>query len=377
MLLVERFRNLDKEEHLLHDYNEYAKGTVGDWTSVTTKSVSLSYEAIVYVRADVISSNADTEGGLRILVGDKPIACALPVSNTQKKCEVMVKLSAGSYNFYFQLALWKKSTDGLIKITYITITKFDFTDMSYDNVQGSLVSCPANDETEIYNQNFNLPLSRKTIIGKTKKAHFVCFIYVWAEQRKQKLVGLGESSGSDRINYKVYINDEQVNWVEKAGEDYGSGDNLSYGAGVYGLIYGTADISETQETVNIKIVADNKADLMDVRANVVFMACPWWIPPTPAAEANFDLSRLPLGCTIYIIAEPIKCDSTVAFYIGKFKFFYTNNDWYYKGESSTGIYEFEYTFEKINPNDVGLHWQNIDVTDHPSRGISFIMVDVR
>ena len=369
MLLSEMVRRIADEQVLHDDASTYSRTGTYNWTTVVSKTVTLTKQAIVYISFTTERLTSTSYGAGRVLLGDTPIASSGAAEAGVPFTRVCwILLDPGTYTFNFQLSCFQTSysTDGM-KVSGIKIIAFNFPDKSKVSYSGSANVAPGATAT-IINQNFTLPTARRTVAGRLKRIPIFLFAYLTAGSRVSVVKNPGESDDSDRVNWKILINDTQVSWTERANDRGTSSSNLTYGAGAYGLYAYPFDAGST---INIKINATNTSTTTTYTctAYIAILACPWLIP---AIEYEPIALEFPQGSTLYIVAEPLQTDPTKTIKLGRRRgISFGDTTDYYSTATGAGILMWNYTFESVEVSSCTL------LVAGYGGCISIIAVDVR
>ena len=375
MLLSEQVRNLENEENLFGDIDNYTRATECDWNSQVTKNITLSAESLVLVRWTTewhmdASGNA-SEGGSRVLLDDVPVVGTGNRVGTEDNAwesaetEAYLKLSSGSYTFDFEISMsLEDAGSNGIRITDIYIGVIDFNDL--DVTDGDSDSTEVADEAtvEVISKTFTTPASRTTPIGDTNKCNMLVFVNMFVEDEALSVLkDSGDSDTSGRMNWKIFRDATQVSWRENH-DDYQT-DNASYCEGAYG-IYSLPLNANTEYTIAVK--ATNKiGSTKNVRAYISIIYSPWILTSVRCEPVTFDF---PQGSTLYVTLEPLSRNPTKEIRIGKNRAAQFGAS-FYDTSSGVDIIEYDYTFEIVQVTKA--------IMDVNGLGgcISIIAVDVR
>jgi len=340
MLLFEQVRQIMDEEILL-DASADKYSDPHDWTTKKSKTITLDKEKIVYVKIKVKA--CDAEGNGRVLLDSIPLVAIGAIDDTEAERDIFLVLPAGTYTFDFQTAGWSYGSVGYVQLTKAYIATLNFPDklgLSFDSGE---VTAPQDAWTNVINQDFTVPSTRKLPIGQIKK--YCCIITVYATntepgERRDKMQ---TTASADYFAWRLQLDNVTRAWSGSR-DDLGSSVGTK-GVGAYGRYITVLDPGTTH---NLKIQVYN--DLADgnshtVRATVRIIICPWIIPNSEYEPVELDF---PDGSTIYIILEPLNSDPTKTIKLGKKRFvsFGDSTD-YYSTASGTGILSWNYTFELI------------------------------
>ena len=349
MLLVDHVRKIAKEEVMFQDDTDYTVTSTTDWTTLTSKSITLSEERIVYLY--MLALITDIKGAMRITVDGTPVISTGGYSagptTQQISRECFLVLSAGSHTIGFQVSVWYVGTNPSWKLDYVYGATFDFADRYY--YKKYVTASVANNSTGYIINNETLASSlpaRRTPAGKIKKYTLTIFGYFSTSgYRLNAVLNSGDSSVNYCMNWRLYVNGVQQNFYDKR-NDFADGDssNQSYGAGSYGLCILTID-AETSPTLTVTVYNYNTGATRTAALNIAAILCPWIIPTSEYEPITLDF---PQGSTIYVLLEPFLTNPTKTLKIGKqrFRSFGASTDYYYSA-SGTGILLANYTFETV------------------------------
>ncbi|MEM3708823.1 MAG: hypothetical protein QXF43_04185 [Nitrososphaerales archaeon] len=350
MLFSEQVRILKDEEELVKDTTVYGRDTICDWTTMVSKTITLNSQKIVGIRFTVeyTSGGGGAVFAARVLLNNNPIISTGYSSNlTPPRTRLIyLLLDAGNYTFDFQLSIIEPPNSGYpVKFTSIQIGVFNFTDKLLAQYNSGFISCPATSTTTLIDQNFTTPASRRLALGSIKK--YIAHIFVYAErenQRVSKMKNVGESNEANFFNWRILLNDNQVNWTDRVDDCGADTSNPTYGEGAYGRLSIALD-PNTQ--YNLKINCYNGfSSAYNGRVIVSIIICPWILPDTDTEVISLDF---PQGSTLYVITEPLADNPTKYIKIGKKRgISFGDNTDYYSLTSGTGILSHSYTFEIID-----------------------------
>jgi len=347
MLLSEQVRMVSEEEVLVSDVGPYYI-TSGFWTDVKTQNITLTATKILYVEWTGYCNGLNT-GDTRLLLNDVPIIATGtidPVTTVTR--QIYLVLSAGTYTFKFQCCA--RNRGGQIQVKDIKFATLNFPDKQRNNWDTGNISVPYNTEYTMIQQNFTTPQTRKLAVGSIKKYVAIITLYTYHHTGSptvyytNRCKNIGESNESGFYNWRIYINNVQKNWTEKA-DDYGEyyGEDCQ-DSGAYGRCVVPLDPNTQYE---LKITAYNYCGSQGTgRAVAEGLICPWFLADVDYEPVSLDF---PQGSTLYVTVEPLH-DNTATKYVrvGKqrFKSFGDSTD-YYSSLSGTGILNFSYTFETV------------------------------
>jgi hypothetical protein len=175
----------------------------------------------------------------------------------------------------------------------------------------------------------------------------------------------------NKAGVRIYIDDVQQAWTEKANA-YGScSQNMEYGNGGHGLLVyeGAAG-----DTINVKLkVYNNTGGLLSFAGRMKAAACVWWL--TPNAEP-VTLTRLPFLSTLYVTMEPLWANPTKTLNLGKGRIGAFSGCDYYANTSGVDIVDWNYTFETVGPEGLQLFTTVAASTNHGAC-VGMIGADIR
>lgn len=368
MLLSEQVRIVADEEVYAAGSTSYVSGTF-NWTDRVTVPVTLSKAKIVYAGFS-LAVNGNSEGAGRVLLDDVPVVSSgynSPADNVSR--HIYISLPAGSYTIKIQTAVWFWTSGNGLRLSDYRVAALNFTDKQRNNWDSGSVSCPAATETTVVSQNFTVPATRNLAVGSIKKYVVIITVYAWSQSYRTNLMkNTGEGNDGSRFNWRIFLDDVQLDWTERR-DDRGTSDSASgSGIGAYGRLVKVLDPS-IQHNLKIKTY-NGYASAINGRAVVDVILCPWFLADVDYEPVSLDF---PQGSTLYVTVEPLH-DNTATKYVRvgneRFKSFGDATD-YYGSLSGTGILEFDYTFEVVEIVNSVLHVKGYGGC------LSIIGVDVR
>ncbi|MEM2249051.1 MAG: hypothetical protein QXJ46_06045 [Candidatus Bathyarchaeia archaeon] len=379
MLLSEMVRRIRSEEFLVNDASQYQQVSVTDWVTKTTKTVVLNEDAIIWFTFSLYYysapySGSGIGGNARLLVDGIPV-CSTGEgyvidggSQGTLTASGFIYLSAGQHTFDFQVSVYRntRTANNYVRLQGIQIKKICFSDSRGQLINSGAVNAPNNAETTVIDSNITFP-SRRLAAGRIKQVPARIIVYAeGVNGRYSVLKNPGESNDSGKLNWRLFINNIQVSWTGRRGDNESSlTDNITYSEGAYGY-YET--VINADQTVNIKLKVYNATgSSLNVRAIMYIFMCPWII----GAQAYEPLNlTFPQGSTLYLVLEPLNSDPTKTIQLGGARAWDLGYN-YYNTASGTGILYWNYTFESV---EVG---QCVLLVSGNGGCISIIAVDVR
>ena len=355
MLLSEQVRQIADEENLFHDETEYSGSNV-NWTTKITKSITLSEEKNVLVRAKgklkcTNAGGGTGYGGIRILMDDVPVVASGrytidlgDLSNeTPIEIETYLKLPAGSYTFKFQIYnYYDGSGTAKTVLEAADIGVFSFTDTHLNCGDSGDISINAGAESTVISKPISICSGRNFCIGRTKKCNLIVIVTGKVEGETVNVMkNPGESNESDRINWKIFVNGTQKSWTERY-DDCPIDNNIGYGG--YGRYCFAVDVDSSDLTIEVKAYNGFSVS-KTVQAYLSVVSSPYLLIDDETEIFTLDF---PQGSTLYLVLEPFSRNPTKNVKIGKKRAatFGDSTDYYYTA-SGTGILDASYTFEMV------------------------------
>jgi len=358
----------DEQQVVIDSTSRNVPGTM-DWTNLVTKQVTLSKAMLVYIYVKV-SAGSDAYGAVRVTDGTNVFLATGGLNNTTVEREVLVPLSAGSYNLNFQGSCWSRGT------TYVTLEELkvgvvNFADLASAHYRET-VTVPANDSANLIDKQFTMP-SGKTPAGPLKQVPLYIVTVAGAEQRGTEILNSSGSTSSGKHGVKLQIDGSFQNWDFRYDDDSdGDNSNLLYGEGSFALAKFKKNAGDQVHIVLIGY--DETGSSMDMTVDMWVFACPWILPGGWSEPVSLDF---PIYSTLNVTVEPLMYTANAYVYLGKNRVKSFGNDTdYYDSASGSGIFTFSHTFEKIKPSALQLLFLAASSPMWASC-ISSIMVDVR
>ncbi len=345
MLFSEQVRLLEDEEVLVDDTNTY--------TETVTKNISLDKQKLVYLKI-----KAYDKYGVKVTLdnADVPFFSTGYISSGQTvEKDIIMIVDVGSHSFKFE----PESSE----IQHIHIAAFNFPDKSkITHDTGGYISAPDSQVTTVLNIDFTTPNARRLAAGTIKKYTVIVNVYVETQYPYNYLKNPDEPDTSNYMNWRLYLDDEEVGW------DVRNQNDEKREVGLFGKKFLRLD---SGKTFNVKVKVNNLTGYSrDVRASIHIIICPWFFVTDEDHEPlTLDF---PQGSTLYVTLEPLLENPTKTVKIGRkrFKDFGDNCNYYYTA-SGTDILNAYYTFEMVEPEKVQLFIKGKNTC------ISIIGVDVR
>jgi len=374
MLLSEMVRRIKREKILLASTANYDQTAVTDWVTKLSKTISLDAPSIIHVQFSLVlgssASSSYVRANGRVLVDNVPILATgersfSGVGSGEHAVSAYICLSSGDHTFDFQISVHRLDSGSSARLTKIYIRLLDFADVTSLNRNSGAVNVPVGTST-VLDFNINFP-ARKLAVGKIKQAPLRLTVYVQdANTRLCVFRNPDESDTSSRLNWRLFMNDVQVSWTARMGDnESGDGSNPSYSRGGYGYF---ETILNAGTTYNIKLkVINTTGSSKTVNAILTILICPWII-----GSSEFEPLDLifPQGSTLYLVLEPLSSDPTKTVKLGYVRAWDLGYN-FYSTASGAGILSWNYTFESVEV-------ENCVLLISGSGGcISIIAVDVR
>jgi len=279
----------------------------------------------------------------------------------------MLMIPDGSHTLAFQTSQLYATSNRCIYMNNLEVGYTDLADTSYQNANGS-VSVAAGAESSIVSVSIpasSLP-ARKTAVGKIKQ--YVAQIYVAAvvpDNAISKLKNAGEANESNYVNWKIFVDNNQMSWNERY-NDIQTVD-AAKAEGAFGRLFVVFN-AETSHTVTVK--AYNGASAAQTcNAYVYIVLSPWILGDSEHQPVSL---QIPQGSTLYLVAEPLLSNSTKVVKLGKKRAIsFGDSADYYSMASGTGILSWNYTFESVEVSN------SLLLASGYGGCISIIAVDVR
>ncbi|RJX15267.1 hypothetical protein CW703_06915 [Candidatus Bathyarchaeota archaeon] len=344
MLFSEQVRLLEDEEVLVDDTNTY--------TETVTKNISLDKQKLVYLKI-----KAYDRYGVKVSLDDIPIFSTGYISdNATVEKDIIMIVDAGSHTFKFE--------PDYSQIQLIHIATFNFPDKSkVTHDTGGYISAPKSQMTTVLNIDFTTPNARRLVAGTIKKYTVIVNVYVETQYEPDAyLKNPDESDSSGFMNWRLYLDDEEVGW------DVRNQNNERWPVGLFGKKFLRLD---SGKTFNVKVKVNNLSGYnRNVKASIHIVVCPWFF----VTDEDHEPLKLdfPQGSTLYVTLEPLLENPTKTVKIGRkrFKDFGDSANYYYM-VSGTDILNAYYTFEMVEPEKAQLFIKG------KNSCISIIGVDIR
>ncbi len=370
MLLGEQVRQIVDEIAHANDTAHYdSASAVHDWQTRVSKTVTLTKTSLVFVSWDTYAHNGYGAG--RLLIDSVPVASSgaveLGVTTTRR---LMLLLAAGTYTFTFQSSMDTVGSPGYIRIENVVIGSFVFSDMTGDTLDGGAVSCGNAATTTLLNEDITVPETRNLAVGTIKKyVVFVVFYMTNTYQRLDYVKDAADSNTASAFNFKIFWDDVQGDWTEKANDVLTTSVNPTYGIGAHGIAVLSLDADQVK---NLKVkVYQSTGATRSCRVYARVFVCPWVFPLSGTFEPlTLDF---PPQSTLYVTTEPLGVDSNKDIKLGRGRgvSFGDSTDYYDTNGPTAGIVMYDYTFQSIKVSDMCLFFDGLYTC------ISYAGVDLR
>jgi len=362
----------DEQNKVVYDTSTYTLASQQDWTTLTSKSLTLTKALLVYIRVKV-TAGSDAYGAVRVRDDNGYNVLATGgLHNETVEREVLVPMTAGGHTLDFQAACWSNSSTS-IKIEEIEIGYVNFADLTLAHYHGSVL-IPSGQTDNIIYETFTTP-SNNTPAGELNEVALFVLAEVQTDgYRKTMMVNKGESTPLGKYGARLKVEGVEQTWATRYNDyDDGSASNISYGEGSFGIAW---LVKNAGHQFSIALVGENKSDDRTMTADLWVFACPWILPPGFIKPVSLNF---PILSTLNITLEPLLSNTTgLAVYLGKthVKSFGTDTDYYASATGTGTVLDFSYTFEKRKPSSLQLFCYS-GATPLFANCVSSVMVDVR
>lgn len=343
-LLTEQVRDASEEDIILNDSTGYDVAVVGDWATVKSQSFFLNKKKGIYVKITVLAE-AGVHGAGRVLLDGDPILSTGGMEPTETESrDVFLVLDSGSYTIAFQSAIWLTGgNDFSVDLCYIGA--FMLSDVETLSEDSGSVQIQPSDSEELVEQTLVLPAPRKVPGGVV--AEHTCFVVVYAQQidlRYSSMKNIGEANTADYLNFRLYKNAVQVDWLVRDNDYTSSFANDTFGTGSVGLY--KVQLQPGSTTIFRVDGYNGWPGVKNARVVIKVFACPWIIPSAVYTPIEFE--EFSEGSTLYLVLEPFNDNPTKTVKIGKERFvsFGDATD-YYQTSSGQNILSVSYKFELV------------------------------
>jgi hypothetical protein len=369
MLLSEMVRKVTKEAILHQDTTSYTSPTAHDWATRKSKTITLSEPSLVFVRFKGKSGGSNPMGSLRLLHNNNPVLVyQLMPLGSEIQHSLFMYLPAGNHTFALQTAVYRSPNNNETAIiTEFYIAVLGFADTGGQESVSSTIEVPASGTSIIISLPFTVPSARKLAVGTVKQ--YPCIITVYCEisnSRGSVLMNPEEADASSSVNWRLYLDGNEIGWKERQNDSYDLSYNPSYSEGCYGRHYVALEAG-TSHTLMLK-ATNTLSATKTVKAVINIVLCPWFL-----IDSHQPISlNFPQGSTLYLVLEPLWQDPTKTIKLGwkRFVSFGDATD-YYSTASGTGVLSWNYTFESVEVRSCAL------LVGGYGGCISIIAVDVR
>jgi len=337
LLLVEQVRKVDSEESLIDNTTEYTTDSTAWATLHNYGDITLDEDTFIIFSFEFDSDNSAYTAYGRLKIGSLYVWGMKQQGPTSTKRLGIVWLSAGTYSVIVEA---QRSGGGYARVRNFKLGKVKFSDA-------------VGEALGTYSGQISKQVSsRTTPIGDLNEAIFVVNAFAYTSGAQTNFENVGDSL-TNGVSLKV--DGSQVDWTERY-QDSDAKENA------HAKYYGVLSVGSNH---TFEIVKDNA----DTVVHISITACPWILCDDDFEPVSLDF---PQGSTLYVTFEPLDEDPTKTVKLGKKRAvsFGDSTD-YYSTSSGTGILNYNYTFETVQVDEVGLY------VSGKGGCISILGVDVR